>query len=53
MPLTAKSWPTRRSTEMRLLLVEEDRALADELQSVLEAAGYAVDRAQDGNDVLS
>jgi len=37
---------------MRLLLVEDDRALADELQSVLEAAGYAVDRAQDGEDAL-
>ena len=37
---------------MRLLLVEDDRALADELQSVLEAAGYAVDRAHDGVDAL-
>jgi len=37
---------------VRLLLVEDDRALADELQSVLEAAGYAVDRAQDGEDAL-
>ena len=37
---------------MRLLLVEDDRALADELQSVLEAAGYAVDRARDGEDAL-
>lgn len=35
---------------MRLLLVEDDRALADELQSVLEAVGYAVDRAHDGED---
>ena len=33
---------------MRLLLVEDDRLLADELQSVLEASGYAVDRAEDG-----
>ena len=37
---------------MRLLLVEDDRALADELQSVLVAAGYAVDRARDGEDAL-
>ena len=37
---------------MRLLLVEDDRALADEQQSVLEAAGYAVDRARDGEDAL-
>jgi len=35
---------------MRLLLAEDDKALADELQSVLEAAGYAVDRAHDGED---
>ena len=35
---------------MRLLLVEDDRALADELQAVLENAGYAVDRADDGED---
>lgn len=37
---------------MRLLLVEDDRALADELQAVLENAGYAVDRANDGEDAL-
>ncbi|MCG6863625.1 MAG: response regulator transcription factor [Chromatiaceae bacterium] len=37
---------------MRLLLAEDDRALADGLQSVLEAAGYAVDRAGDGEDAL-
>lgn len=37
---------------MRLLLVEDDRALAGELQSILEAAGYAVDRAADGEDAL-
>ncbi len=37
---------------MRLLLVEDDRALADELQPILEAAGYAVDRAGDGEDAL-
>ena len=37
---------------MRLLLVEDDRALADELQSILVAAGYAVDRAGDGEDAL-
>jgi two-component system, OmpR family, response regulator len=37
---------------VRLLLVENDRALADELQSVLEACGYAVDRADNGEDGL-
>jgi len=37
---------------VRLLLVEDDRALADELQSVLAAAGYAVDRADEGEDAL-
>ena len=37
---------------MRLLLVEDDRALADELQPILEADGYAVDRAHDGEDAL-
>jgi DNA-binding response OmpR family regulator len=37
---------------VRLLLVEDDRPLADELQSVLEASGYAVDRAEDGEDAL-
>lgn len=37
---------------MRLLLVEDDRPLADELQSVLEASGYAVDRAEDGENAL-
>lgn len=37
---------------MRLLLVEDDRALADELESILEAGGYAVDRAHDGADAL-
>ena len=37
---------------MRVLLVEDDRALADELQSVLEASGYAVDRAEDGENAL-
>jgi len=37
---------------MRLLLAEDDRALADGLQSVLEAAGFAVDRAGDGEDAL-
>jgi len=37
---------------VRLLLVEDDRALADELQTILEAAGYALDRAGDGEDAL-
>jgi two-component system OmpR family response regulator len=37
---------------MRLLLAEDDRALADGLQAVLETAGYAVDRASDGEDAL-
>jgi len=37
---------------MRLLLVEDDRPLADELQTVLEASGYAVDRAEDGENAL-
>jgi len=37
---------------MRLLLAEDDRALADGLQSVLEAAGYAVDRTHDGEDAF-
>ena len=37
---------------MRLLLVEDDRALADELQPILETTGYAVDRAHDGEDAL-
>jgi DNA-binding response OmpR family regulator len=37
---------------MRLLLVEDDRALADGLRPLLEAAGYAVDRAEDGEDAL-
>jgi len=37
---------------VRLLLAEDDRALADELQPILEAAGYAVDCAGDGKDAL-
>jgi len=37
---------------MRLLLVEDDRLLADELQTVLKASGYAVDRATDGENAL-
>jgi len=37
---------------VRLLLVEDDRALADELQPILETTGYAVDRAHDGEDAL-
>ena len=52
MRVPARSWPTRRTTEVRLLLVEDDRALADELQPILETTGYAVDRAHDGEDAL-
>jgi DNA-binding response OmpR family regulator len=37
---------------MRLLLVEDDAPLADELQSILAAAGYVVDRADNGEDAL-
>jgi two-component system OmpR family response regulator len=37
---------------VRLLLVEDDRALADELQALLETAGYAVDHADDGENAL-
>jgi DNA-binding response OmpR family regulator len=37
---------------VRLLLVEDDRGLADELQRILEAEGYAVDRSHDGEDAL-
>jgi DNA-binding response OmpR family regulator len=37
---------------LRLLLVEDDQPLADALQSVLEASGYAVDRADNGEDGL-
>jgi len=35
---------------MRLLLVEDDAALAERLAASLQAAGYAVDRAADGVD---
>ncbi|HFD81188.1 MAG TPA: response regulator transcription factor [Gammaproteobacteria bacterium] len=37
---------------MRLLLVEDDRALADELLPELRLAGYAVDLAADGGEAL-
>jgi DNA-binding response OmpR family regulator len=37
---------------VRLLLVEDDRALAGALQPILELGGYAVDRAHDGDDAL-
>ncbi|MEA3273781.1 MAG: response regulator transcription factor [Pseudomonadota bacterium] len=37
---------------MRLLLVEDDSALAERLQPILETAGYAVDRAENGEDAL-
>lgn len=37
---------------MRLLLVEDDAPLADRLQTTLRTAGYAVDRAHDGEDGL-
>jgi DNA-binding response OmpR family regulator len=37
---------------LRLLLVEDDQPLADALQSVLQASGYAVDRADNGEDGL-
>jgi two-component system OmpR family response regulator len=35
---------------MRLLLVEDDAPLAERLQATLRAAGYAVDRADNGED---
>ena len=37
---------------MRLLLVEDDAPLAERLQATLTAAGYAVDRADNGQDAL-
>jgi DNA-binding response OmpR family regulator len=37
---------------VRLLLVDDDKPLADALQSVLEASGYAVDRAENGEEGL-
>lgn len=37
---------------MRLLLAEDDAALAERLRQTLEAAGYAVDLAPDGEDAL-
>lgn len=37
---------------MRLLLVEDDTPLADRLQTTLAAAGYAVDRADNGQDAV-
>jgi len=37
---------------MRVLLVEDDQALNRSLSSQLEAAGYAVDRAEDGREGL-
>ena len=37
---------------MRLLLVEDDTPLADRLQATLRTAGYAVDRADNGEDAL-
>ncbi len=37
---------------MRLLLVEDDQALCRSLAAQLEAAGYAVDRAEDGREGL-
>ena len=35
---------------MRLLIIEDDRDLNRQLASALEAAGYAIDRAHDGED---
>ncbi|MGF1456681.1 MAG: response regulator transcription factor [Alphaproteobacteria bacterium] len=35
---------------MRILIVEDEEALADELAQVLTASGYAVDRAGDGEE---
>ena len=40
----------RSSTDMRLLVVEDDRDLNRQISSALEAAGYAVDRAFDGEE---
>jgi two-component system, OmpR family, response regulator len=37
---------------VRLLLVEDDAPLAERLQATLAAAGYAVDRADNGQDAL-
>ena len=42
--------PARKSTRMRLLVVEDDRDLNRQISSALEAAGYAVDRAFDGEE---
>ncbi len=37
---------------MRLLLAEDDAALVDQLQPKLRQAGYAVDRADEGQEAL-
>lgn len=48
MPAPALSWAGR--TEVRLLLAEDDAGLARRLRETLEAAGYAVDLADNGED---
>ena len=43
-------WGQDKRTLMRLLVVEDDRDLNRQISSALEAAGYAVDRAFDGEE---
>lgn len=50
MPLPANRWRAAETTDLRLLLVEDDRLLADGVAADLRAAGYAVDIATDGID---
>ena len=50
MPGRAASSGNGEGPAMRLLLVEDDRDLNRQLATALEKAGYAVDRAYDGEE---
>jgi len=48
MPDRASYYQQKMSTKLRLLLIEDDKALIDSLKSSLKRAGYAVDVAENG-----
>ena len=48
MAAAARSFPPSRTTDMRILLVEDDQRIVRDVKAALEAAGYVVDTVGDG-----
>src|SRR5436190_9420804 len=52
-PPRSTPFPTRRSSDLKILVVEDDRATRKALKQLFEPEGYSVELAENGADGLA